>query len=72
MDSDFGASNHLSGNKDLFSTLTITSHLSMITLANGSQTMTKGINSVCSLPFVPLTSVLYVPDSPFNTISVKV
>ena len=44
----------------------------MITLANGSQTMTKGISSVCPLPFIPFTSVLYVPNSPFNMISVKV
>ena len=36
---DFGASNHIYGNKDLFSSLTIISPLPMITLANGSQTM---------------------------------
>ena len=34
---NFGASNHINGNKDIFSSLTITSHLP-ITLANGSQT----------------------------------
>ena len=68
---DFGASNHLSGNKDLFSSLTITSPLPTITLANGTQTMTKGIRSTCPLPSLPLTSVLYVPDSPFNFISIS-
>ena len=62
----FGASDHLSGNKDLFSYLTITSHLPTITLANGSQTIAKGIGSACPLP-----SVLYVPDSPFNLISIN-
>ena len=35
-----GASDHLSGNEDLFSSLTIT-------LANGTQTMAKGIGSAC-------------------------
>ena len=68
---DFGASNHLSNNKNLFSSLTITSPLPMITLANGSQTMAKGIGSTCPLPSVPLTYVLYVPDCPFNLISIN-
>ena len=66
---DYGASNNLSGNKDLFSSLTITSPLPMITLVNGSQTMAKGIGLACPLPSVPLTFVLYVPESPFNLIS---
>ena len=42
----------------------------MITLANGSQTMAKGIGSACPFPSIPLTFVLYVPDSPFNLISI--
>ena len=43
----------------------------MITLANGSQTMAKGISSASSLPSIPLTSVLYVPDFPFNMLSIS-
>ena len=65
------ASDYLSGNKDLFSSLTITLPLPMITLANGTQTMSKGIGSACPLPSLPLISVLYVPDSPFNIIFVN-
>ena len=42
--------------------------LPTITLANGSQTIAKGISSDCPLPSLPLTSVLYVPDFPFNLI----
>ena len=42
----------------------------MIALANGSQTMAKRIDSTCSLPYVPLTYVLYVHDSPFNLLYV--
>ena len=42
----------------------------MITLANGSQTMAKGIGSTSPLPSIPLTSVLYVFDSPFNLLSI--
>ena len=68
---DSGASDHLSGNKNLFSSLTITSPLPVITLANGTQTMAKGIGSANPLPSLSLSSVLYVPDSPFNLISVS-
>ena len=57
---DSGASDHLSGNKDMFSSLTFTSPLPMVTLANGSQTMTKGISSACPLPSLPLTFVFYI------------
>ena len=65
------ASDHLSGNKDIFFSLTLTSPLPTITLANGSQTIAKGISSVCPLPSLLLTSVLYVPNSPFNLISIS-
>ena len=67
---DFGAFDHLSSNKDIFSSLTIISPLPMITLANESQTMAKRIGSACPLPSVSLTFVLYVPDCPFNMISI--
>ena len=43
----------------------------MFTLANGSQTMAKGIGSACPLYSIPLTYVLYVPVSPFNLISIS-
>ena len=68
---DTGASNHISDNKDLFSSLTFSAPLLTITLANGSQTIAKGIGSVCPLPSLPLTSILYVPDFPFNLISIS-
>ena len=47
------------------------SPLSMITLANETLTMAKEINSTRPLPFLPLASILYVPDSPFNLISIS-
>ena len=65
------ASYHLSDNKDYFSFLTFTSLLPMVTLANVSQTIAKGIASVCPLPSLPFTSILYVLDSPFNLISIS-
>ncbi|RVW98157.1 Retrovirus-related Pol polyprotein from transposon TNT 1-94 [Vitis vinifera] len=39
---DSGASDHISGNKHIFSSITTTSALPTVTLANGSQTMAKG------------------------------
>ena len=48
---DSGASDHLSDNKDIFSSLTITSPLPTITLANGTQTMAKGIGYAYPIPF---------------------
>ena len=43
----------------------------MVTLVNGSQTIAKGIGSACHLPSLPLTYVLYVPDFPFNLITIS-
>ena len=57
--------------RTFFSSLTFTSPLPMITLANGSQTIAKGISSTCPLPSLPLTSIIYVPDCPFNLISIS-
>ena len=66
-----GASDHIYSNKDIFSSLTFSSSLPTITLANGSQTIAKGIGSACPLPSLPLTSILYVHDFPFNLISIS-
>ena len=62
---------HLSSNKDIFSSLTFTSPLPMVTLTNGSQTIVKGIGSAYPLPSLPLTFIFYFPDSPFNLISIN-
>ena len=68
---DSGASNHISGNKDLFSSLTTTPTLPTVTLVNGSQTVAKGIGLAHPLPSLPLTSVLYTPECPFSLISIN-
>ena len=68
---DSGASDHISGNKYLFSSLTTTSTLPTVTLANGSQTVAKGIGLAHPLPSLPLTFVLYTPKCPFNLISIN-
>ena len=68
---DSGASDHIYGNKDLFSCLTTTPTLPTVTLSNGSQTVAKGIGLTHPLPSLPLTSVLYTPECPFNLISIS-
>ena len=68
---DFGSPDHLSGNKDFFSSLTITSSLLIITSTNGTQTIPKGISSTHPLSSLSLTSILYVLDSPFKLISIS-
>ncbi|RVW64348.1 Retrovirus-related Pol polyprotein from transposon RE2 [Vitis vinifera] len=68
---DSGAFDYISGNKDLFSSITITSALPTVTLASGSQTMAKGFGLAHPLPFLPLHSVLYAPECPFNLISIS-
>ena len=68
---DTRTSYHISSNKDIFSSLTFPSLLPIITLANGSQTIAKSIGSACPLPSLPLTSILYVPDFPFNLILIS-
>ncbi|RVW27445.1 Retrovirus-related Pol polyprotein from transposon RE2 [Vitis vinifera] len=68
---DSGASDHISGNKDLFSSITTTFALPTVTLANGSQTVAKGIGLTHPLPSLPLTSVLYTPECSFNLISIS-
>ncbi|RVW79464.1 Retrovirus-related Pol polyprotein from transposon RE1 [Vitis vinifera] len=45
--------------------------LPTVTLANGSQTVAKGIGLALPLPSLPLTSVLYTPECPFNLISIS-
>ena len=68
---DFGASDHISGNKDLFSSLTFPPPLPTTTLYNGSHTIAIGIGSACPFPFLPLTFALYVPNFPFNLIFIS-
>ena len=51
--------------------LLFSSPLPTITLANGSQTIAKGIGSICPLPSLLLTSVIYVPNFSFNLVSIS-
>ncbi|KAG8639966.1 hypothetical protein MANES_13G009802v8 [Manihot esculenta] len=68
---DSGASDHISSNHNLFSTLISPSTPSKVTLANGSQTQVKGIGDVQLLPSISLTTVLFTPECPYNLISIS-
>ena len=68
---DSGASDHIYGNKDPFSSLTTTPTLPTVTLTNGSQTVANGIGLAHPLPSLPLTFVFYTPECPFNLISIS-
>ena len=53
------------------SSLTTTSTLPTVTLANGSQTVVKGIGLAHPLSSLPLISIPYTPKYPFNLISIS-
>ena len=68
---DSAATDHISGNPQLFSSLHSSTSLPNITLADGSQTQAKGIGKANPLPSVPLDSVLFIPNCPFSLVSVR-
>lgn len=67
---DSGAFDHVTGNTSVFSSLSTSSFLSTITFANGSQTWSEGIVTVQILVSLSVTSILYVPNCPFNILLV--
>lgn len=68
---DSGASDHISGNRSLFSSLSTSGYLPTITSANGSHTQSHGIGTTHPLPTLTVDSVLYVPNCPFNLLSIN-
>ena len=68
---DSDATDHMCGNKVLFSSLTYSDTLPTVTLTDGTKTAVKGISQITPTLSLSLNFVLYVPDSPFNLISVS-
>ncbi|QHO14032.1 Retrovirus-related Pol polyprotein [Arachis hypogaea] len=68
---DSGASDHISGTSSVLSKLEHPAFLPSITLADGSKIGAKGIGQATPLPTIPLKSVLYMPNCPFNLISIS-
>ena len=68
---DSGATDHITGNKSLFSSLSTSGHLPSITMANGSKVSSHGVGTVHLFPSLPIDNVLYVPGSPFNLLFIN-
>ncbi|XP_070026187.1 protein MTL1-like [Nicotiana sylvestris] len=68
---DSGASDHISGNKSLFTSISYSQSLPTVTMANRSQTMATAIGQASPLLSLPLDSILYVSDSSFNLIAIS-
>lgn len=68
---DTGASDHITGNKALLSSISTSGYLPTLTSASGTKTQARGIGTAQLLPSLSIDNVLYVPECPFNLISVK-
>ena len=68
---DSGATDHITGNKSLFSSLSSTNPLPSVTLADGFRVSSHGVGTVKLFPSLTIDNVLYVPGSPFNLLSIS-
>jgi len=66
-----GATDHITGNKSFFLSLSTFGHLPSITMANGYKVSSHGVGTIHLFPSLPIDNVLYVPRSPFNLLSVS-
>ena len=68
---DSGASDHISGNKSSFSSIFFSKIPHLVTVANGSKVMSQGSGQVSLSPSLKLNYVLFVPQCPYNLISLS-
>lgn len=68
---DSGASDHISRNLRLLSHFINATSISSVTFANGSKAGVKAVGRAHPLPSLPLDSVLYIPNCPFNLVLVS-
>ena len=68
---DFGASNHMKGNADLFHMYSLCSENSTVRIANGSIYKVVGIGSIVITEDLALKSVLLVPNLTYNLLSIS-
>jgi len=66
---DSGATDHMTGNRGIMSSFSSTSN--SVVLADGSRKPIRGSGSVLTSPSLPLSSVFYLPDFPYNLLSVS-
>jgi hypothetical protein len=58
---DSGATNHMTGNSNLFSTFQSRTSTSNITLADGSTSCVLGSSTITPTPLISLSYILYLP-----------
>ena len=68
---DSGASDHISGNKSSFSSFSFPKIPHHVTVANGSKVVSQGNGQVSLFPSLKLNSVLFIPQCPYNLISLS-
>jgi len=68
---DSGATNHITGNKYFFSSLSTTGYLPLVTMTNGYRVPSHGVGTINFFPSLSIDNVLYVPGSLFNLLSIS-
>jgi len=69
LDSD--ATDNITGNKSLFSSLSTTGYLPSVTMANGYRVPSHSAGTINLFPSLSIDNVLYVSGSPFNLLSIS-
>jgi len=68
---DSSATDHVTGNSNLFSSFQSNTSTSNVTLADGSTSCVLRSGTITLTPLIPLSSVLHLPQLSFNLISVS-
>ena len=68
---DSGGSDHVTGNSSIFSELSPPKYPYYITVADGSKVEATSVGKVSPIPSLSLSSVLLIPNCPFNLISIS-
>ena len=68
---DSSASDHISGNKSSFSSISFPKTPYFVTVASGSKVASQGIGQVSLFPSLKLNSVLFIPHCSYNLISLS-
>jgi len=66
---DSCVTDHITGNKSFFSSLSTTGYLPSVTMANGYRVPSHGVGNINLFPSLSIDNVLYVSGSPFNLLS---
>ncbi|RDX93335.1 hypothetical protein CR513_24420, partial [Mucuna pruriens] len=68
---DLGASDHISGNDYVFSSISSPKFPYFISLANGSKMVSRGVGQVSLSSSISLNFELYIPKCPYNLVSLS-